>query len=42
MGALRSTGITGEKSPHYTNQPAKIEIDRVLANIFYLEPARAE
>jgi hypothetical protein len=35
MGALQLTGITGENS-HYTNQSAKMKIDRVLTNIFYL------
>lgn len=36
MGALRLAGITGEISPHYTNQSERMKIDRVLVNIFYL------
>jgi hypothetical protein len=31
--------LTGENSPHYTNQPAKIKTDRVLSKYFLLVPA---
>ena len=27
--------LTGENSPHYTNQPAKMKMDRVLVKYFF-------
>jgi hypothetical protein len=29
-----SAGVTGENSPHYTNQPTKMKTDRVLVKYF--------
>jgi hypothetical protein len=35
IGCAPSAGVTGENSPHYTNQPAKTETDRVLMKYFF-------
>jgi hypothetical protein len=34
IGDALSAGVSGENSPHYTNQPAKMKTDRVLVKYF--------
>jgi hypothetical protein len=35
IGGAVSAGVTGENSPHYTNQLTKMKTDRVLVKYFY-------
>jgi hypothetical protein len=41
-GAALFAGVTGENSPHPTNQPEKTKIDRVLAKYFFESARMAE
>jgi hypothetical protein len=35
IGCALSAGVTGENSPHHTNQPRKMKTDRVLVKYFF-------
>jgi hypothetical protein len=35
-------GVTGENSPHHTNQPRKMKTDRVLVKYFFARACRTE
>jgi hypothetical protein len=36
VGGALSAGVTGENSPHYTNQLTKTKTDRVLVKYFLI------